>query len=228
MHGEPVHAGGLEPDLHVGRREVAGPLADVESEVHHRRAPQRGTGGSATGNERLSRSTCETAKAVVSSFLGRLRDAYATPASPPLPRMRVPLVGPVLTVALLATPLVATARLGAQEADTTAVAARDTATIVSQLELNEREARRHAAADSALNATWRELRRRLPAGRFDRLRVAQRRWVAAREAACSGEAATAHGGQAESMIWHGCMATAAEVRTRELRVVLATPKSRRG
>jgi uncharacterized protein YecT (DUF1311 family) len=110
--------------------------------------------------------------------------------------MRAPLVGPVLTVALLATPARRRAPRGAQ-ADATPAAAGDTATIVTQLELNEREARRHAAADSALNATWRELRRRLPAGRFDRLRGAQRRWVAAREAACTGEAATAGGGQAD-------------------------------
>jgi hypothetical protein len=30
------------------------------------------------------------------------------------------------------------------------------------------------------------------------------------------------------MIWHGCMASAAEARTRELRVVLAPRPSRRG
>ncbi|HZF67916.1 MAG TPA: lysozyme inhibitor LprI family protein [Gemmatirosa sp.] len=141
--------------------------------------------------------------------------------------MRAPLVGLVLTAALLAIPAAA-ARLEAQRADTTTVAAPDTATIASQPELNEREARRHTAADSALNATWRELRRRLPAGRFDRLRAAQRRWVAAREAACSREAATARGGQAEAMVWHGCMATAAEARTRELRAVLAPRTVRRG
>jgi uncharacterized protein YecT (DUF1311 family) len=140
--------------------------------------------------------------------------------------MRVPLVGPALTAALLAGP--AAARLGAQRPDTTAAAAADTATTASQPELSDREARRHAAADSALNATWRELRRRLSAGRFDRLRATQRRWVVAREAACSADAATVRGGQAEPMVWHGCMATAAEARTRELRAIPAARTGGRG
>jgi len=107
-------------------------------------------------------------------------------------------------------------------------AAADTATTASQPELGDREARRHAAADLALNATWRELRRRLSAGRFDRLRAAQRRWVVAREAACSADAATVRGGQAEPMVWHGCMATAAEARTRELRAISAARTGGRG
>jgi uncharacterized protein YecT (DUF1311 family) len=137
--------------------------------------------------------------------------------------MRASLVGSVLTAALLAAP--PAARLGAQRPDTTAA---DTATTASQPELNNHEARRHAAADSALNATWRELRRRLSAGRFDRLRAAQRRWVVAREAACSADAATVRGGQAEPMVWHGCMATAAEARTRELRAIPAARTGGRG
>jgi uncharacterized protein YecT (DUF1311 family) len=140
--------------------------------------------------------------------------------------MRVPLVGPALTAALLAGP--AAARLGAQRPDTTAAAAADTATTASQPELSDREARRHAAADSALNATWRELRRRLSPGRFDRLRAAQRRWVATRETACSADAAAVRGGQAEPMVWHGCMATAAEARTRELRAISVARTGGRG
>jgi uncharacterized protein YecT (DUF1311 family) len=103
----------------------------------------------------------------------------------------------------------------------------DTVAISSQPQLNEREAVRHVVADSALNATWRELRRRLPAARFARLREEQRRWITEREADCAEEAATVRGGQAESMVWSGCMATAAEARTRRLRTVLPAGTTRR-
>lgn len=75
-------------------------------------------------------------------------------------------------------------------------------------------------ADGALNAVYGQLIDQLSGRAEQRLRNAQRAWLAFRDAECSLQALGADGGSAQSMVVSQCMATLTEQRVRQLRFYL--------
>lgn len=123
-----------------------------------------------------------------------------------------------LAMALILLPLGA----AAQEVDCTNATA--------QQEMNFCAEQDWQVADAALNAAYADalaLMRQsdaayLPEGdsEEERLRAAQRAWVAFRDAACDSAGQAMRGGSAEPMLTYACMRTLTDERTEGLRALL--------
>jgi uncharacterized protein YecT (DUF1311 family) len=89
------------------------------------------------------------------------------------------------------------------------------ATAVTQADMNRCASERLARADAALNAQWRRTYNALH-GRADKLRTAQRAWLAFRDAECEVETAGSAGGTIHLMDVAGCRTRLTIDRTRQL------------
>ena len=88
----------------------------------------------------------------------------------------------------------------------------------TQAEMNECSAREYRAADRALNAEYARLVASIhDAGRLQRLRAAQRAWIAFRDAQCAFESSAMEGGTAAQLLFSGCAAQLTRERAKELR-----------
>ena len=75
-------------------------------------------------------------------------------------------------------------------------------------------------ADGALNGVYNQLIDQLSGRAEQRLRSAQRAWLAFRDAECSLQALGAEGGSAQSAVVAQCMATLTDQRVKQLRFYL--------
>jgi uncharacterized protein YecT (DUF1311 family) len=88
----------------------------------------------------------------------------------------------------------------------------------TQAEMNACAARDFNAADRALNQEYARLVASIhDTGRRDRLRAAERAWIAYRDAQCAFEASAMEGGTAAPLLFSGCAAQLTRERTKELR-----------
>lgn len=76
-------------------------------------------------------------------------------------------------------------------------------------------------ADAALNATYSELMAQLSGASGQKLRVAQRAWLAFRDAECAYQGSAVEGGSAQPMVVSSCMAALTEDRVQQLRGYLS-------
>ena len=107
--------------------------------------------------------------------------------------------------------------------------AADCAKATTQADMNICAAERRAGADAALNAAYGALVREPGlADRLDRLRAAERAWVAYRDAQCAFEGSQYEGGSMQPMAVDGCAEALTGRRTAELRKVLACEKDGAG
>lgn len=79
-------------------------------------------------------------------------------------------------------------------------------------------------ADAALNATYSQLMDELSGAAGQRLRTAQRAWLAFRDAECGFQGSAVQGGSAQSMVVSQCLATLTEQRVKQLRFYLNCPE----
>lgn len=116
-------------------------------------------------------------------------------------------VFPVVVSCLPCTPV------QAQNLDSCMMAARN------QAQINECSTQRYRAADAALNHAYKEIRAGIKPGHFDKLREAQRAWVAFRDLNCESQTLDYVGGSLYSSNYNTCLADVTEARTAELRRV---------
>lgn len=76
-------------------------------------------------------------------------------------------------------------------------------------------------ADAALNATYAQLMAKLSGRSGQKLKLAQRAWIAFRDAECALQGSAVEGGSAQPMVVATCMAGLTEQRVRELRAYLS-------
>ena len=121
----------------------------------------------------------------------------------------------VLALAVLAAPA------GAQTVDCTRA--------VAQMELNFCAEQEWQAADRQLNAAYGAAMAALKAvdranaaapSEAERLKKAQRAWIAYRDLACESEGYAMRGGSAEPLLIYGCLARLTESRTQDLRLMI--------
>ena len=94
---------------------------------------------------------------------------------------------------------------------------------VTQADLNLCSAKEYEAADTELNAAWRELRTvAKQRGMFDSVLTAQRAWIPFRDAHCRAVAAQYAGGSIVPLIANRCMTELTETRTAQLRALVET------
>ncbi|KIN71807.1 lysozyme inhibitor LprI family protein [Sulfitobacter guttiformis] len=87
----------------------------------------------------------------------------------------------------------------------------------TQQEMNDCTAQAYGTADDALNDAWKSAREFGEAiGQGEALLIAQRTWLAYRDAACSAHASPYEGGSLHGMIEMNCKTTLTEERTRML------------
>lgn len=104
--------------------------------------------------------------------------------------------------------------------------AADCAKATTQTDLNACAGQARGAADAALNAAYGDLvKEPSMADRLDRLRAAERAWVAYRDAQCAYEGAEYQGGSMQPMVVDGCAEALTERRTAALRKALSCAKS---
>jgi len=100
----------------------------------------------------------------------------------------------------------------------------------TQHDMNQCAARDFEAADRALNEVWPQVVAYVraqdegadddrPSGE-DRLRAAQRAWLAFRDAHCAVDSYAMRGGSAEPLLYNGCRARITEARTAQLRALI--------
>lgn len=75
-------------------------------------------------------------------------------------------------------------------------------------------------ADATLNAVYGQLTDRLSGRSVQKLRSAQRAWLAFRDAECALQGSAVEGGSAQPAVVSQCMATLTEERVRQLRFYL--------
>ena len=93
---------------------------------------------------------------------------------------------------------------------------------LAQLDMNLCAAQNRAAADEALNAAYGALvKEPSMAERLDKLRAAERSWVAFRDAECAFEGSAYEGGSMQPMVIEGCAEALTKRRTAELTSDLA-------
>jgi len=83
--------------------------------------------------------------------------------------------------------------------------------------------------DDALNRTYQQLRRRLPAARFRKLQIEERAWLKRLDPLCQKEAGRQNGGtmgQDWQFFWLGCLIRETDVRLSELEALLPRGKSK--
>jgi uncharacterized protein YecT (DUF1311 family) len=122
--------------------------------------------------------------------------------------------------------LVAAAPVFAQEVDCS--------NAVMQREMNICAGRDFDAADTELNAVWKDARaaaKKIDAELPDELRgadkalfVAQRAWIGYRDGQCELSGFEARGGSIEPMLISGCKATLTRARTKELQDFIRGPQ----
>ncbi len=82
----------------------------------------------------------------------------------------------------------------------------DCAEAADQTSLNACADRAYKAADGELNAAWRDLAGRLDGAALDRLKTAERAWIAWRDAMCAFVAGPSEGGSIRPMVLANCRA----------------------
>ncbi len=103
--------------------------------------------------------------------------------------------------------------------------AQDCARATTQTAMNICAVQSRAAADDALNTAYGALvKEPSMADRLDKLRAAERSWVAYRDAECAFEGSGYEGGSMQPMVIEGCAQGLTEHRTAELKKALACAK----
>ena len=92
---------------------------------------------------------------------------------------------------------------------------------ITQQAMNACAAEAYRAADAELNRVYRAVLQAAGDRHAERVRNAQRAWLAFRDAHCAVEAGTVEGGSMEPMVRDHCLADATRQRTDELRGYLA-------
>jgi len=89
---------------------------------------------------------------------------------------------------------------------------------MNQSEMNICSLQDYEAADAKLNAAYRGLMKKLgdDSAAQDKLKIAQRAWIAFRDSECDFEGHSAEGGSMQPMLVNGCMARLTEQRTKDL------------
>lgn len=91
---------------------------------------------------------------------------------------------------------------------------------VAQQDMNACAAEEYRAADAELNAVWRDTMSWAGGVSLDdELRVAQRAWIAFRDAACGVEAAVWEGGSMAPLIHATCMTRLTRARIADLQIL---------
>jgi uncharacterized protein YecT (DUF1311 family) len=108
----------------------------------------------------------------------------------------------------------------------------DCSSVVTQMEMNTCAAQDWEEADARLNdvyartlATLQEADANYPidgASEEDRLRAAQRAWVAYRDANCDSAGYPMRGGSAEPLLFYGCLRAMTDARIEELQSLTET------
>lgn len=110
----------------------------------------------------------------------------------------------------------------------------DCSKAMSQPDLNDCTYREYEVEDAALNAAYKKAMAKVQAidaeykeqpeyvGAVEALKSAQRAWIVYRDGHCVLAGFQARGGQAESMLVSGCLATLTRKRTDELKEFLET------
>lgn len=102
----------------------------------------------------------------------------------------------------------------------------DCANPTTQMDMNECSGADLVRADATLNAAYgRLVREPSMVDRLDRLKAAERAWVAYRDAQCAFEGSEVEGGTMHSMVVSGCARALTERRTGELKAALACAQS---
>jgi uncharacterized protein YecT (DUF1311 family) len=96
----------------------------------------------------------------------------------------------------------------------------------TQSEMNQCAYEEYKKADAELNKTYQQLLPKLEAARQERLKTAQRAWIAFRDADCEYEAAEYEGGSMQPLIRYSCLESATRNRTAQLRGFLKDLNSR--
>ncbi|NOT58838.1 MAG: DUF1311 domain-containing protein [Acidobacteria bacterium] len=81
-------------------------------------------------------------------------------------------------------------------------------------------------ADAALNKAYQQLLPKLEAAHKEKLKMAQRAWIAFRDAHCECEAFAFDGGSMQPLIRFSCMAAETNARTKQLQAMLKEMTSR--
>jgi uncharacterized protein YecT (DUF1311 family) len=90
---------------------------------------------------------------------------------------------------------------------------------VSQSELNQCSGERYKLADSALNQVYKQVQGKLDKAQWDKLREAQRAWIAFRDAECVAQSFPYQGGSMQALIVNDCLNALTKTRTEDLRRV---------
>jgi uncharacterized protein YecT (DUF1311 family) len=94
----------------------------------------------------------------------------------------------------------------------------------TQLEMNDAEAAKFAAADKAMNAAYQRLMAKItPAGQKS-LREAQRAWLSFRDQECDFETLGSADGSVHPMVVSACKAKLTRVRTADLQTQIDCPE----
>ena len=107
--------------------------------------------------------------------------------------------------------------------------AQDCANAKTQIDINICAAQNRAAADGALNAAYGALvEEPLMADRLDKLRAAERSWVAYRDAQCAFEGSGYEGGSMQPAVVDGCAEALTKRQTAEMKKLLACARNETG
>ena len=94
------------------------------------------------------------------------------------------------------------------------------ADLMSQNEMNRCAADEHKKADAELNRVYQQLLPKLEGEHKEKLKVAQRAWIAFRDAHCEYEAFAFDGGSMQPLIRFSCLEAVTRERTKQLRGAL--------
>lgn len=94
------------------------------------------------------------------------------------------------------------------------------ADLTAQNEMNRCAADEYKKADAELNKVYQQLLPKIEGEHKEKLRLAQRAWIAFRDAHCEYEAFAFEGGTMQPLIRFSCLETATRERTKQLRGAL--------
>ncbi|AXB06336.1 MULTISPECIES: lysozyme inhibitor LprI family protein [Aeromonas] len=107
---------------------------------------------------------------------------------------------------------------------TTAVQAEQDCTApVTQTDMNICAFQDYQRADAKLNAAYKKRVASLEKAQLERLRTAQRAWIAFRDAQCRYEAGVYEGGSMAPMVHSSCLTQLTEARTKDLNILPDQP-----
>ncbi|WP_323939547.1 lysozyme inhibitor LprI family protein [Aeromonas caviae] len=107
---------------------------------------------------------------------------------------------------------------------TTAVQAEQDCTApVTQTDMNICAFQDYQRADAKLNAAYKKWIASLEKAQLERLRTAQRAWIAFRDAQCRYEAGVYEGGSMAPMVHSSCLTQLTEARTKDLNTLPDQP-----